>query len=223
VVVDQILNNPVIKEEYRRLRGPGTVQERAQWLTTLRNSVESMTATPEARKLLMSGRELTDKMVEKAIPMVPDRFPIFGPDFHLDLSKHRIDTFFHRTLDLPDQVMARVPMAVGLYHTNVEELLPQYIERAQGQGRTRLSEAELYKIHAQAKGMAMNDVRRDMYDATEGIGQHGALQMMSPFFAPWKDAMQSWGRLIYDNPAIGGLMLRIGQTPDMFGITTDAE
>jgi len=54
-----------------------------------------------------------------------------------------------------------------------------------------------------------------MYDATEGIGQHGALQMMSPFFAPWKDAMQSWGRLIYDNPAIGGLMLRIGQTPDM--------
>jgi len=55
VVVDQILNNPVIKEEYRRLRGPGTVQERAQWLTTLRNSVESMTATPEARKLLMSA------------------------------------------------------------------------------------------------------------------------------------------------------------------------
>jgi hypothetical protein len=49
------------------------------------------------------------------------------------------------------------------------------------------------------------------------------MSLISPFFAPWEDAMMSWSRIIYDNPAVAGRLMRVSQSADMFHITTTAD
>jgi len=62
-----------------------------------------------------------------------------------------------------------------------------------------------------------------MYDVHRNVGAHGVAAMISPFFAPWEDAMVSWSRLMYDNPAVAGKLMRYSQLGDMFHATTDKD
>jgi hypothetical protein len=189
------------------------------WLSQLNNSVRSMTPSPEALDLLRGAKDVTPEMSNKIA--AADRFPIFGPNVFHDQTPAVIDNIYNVLLNLPDVHLARVPMFNGLYRSNVKSLLNDYIDRATAQGRDALTDTEQQAIHLRAKGLALNDVRRDMYDVHRSVGAHGVMAVVSPFFMPWEDAMMSWGRLIYEDPSRIGLLMRASNTGDMFHVTTD--
>jgi hypothetical protein len=189
------------------------------WLSQLNDSVRSMTPTPESLDLLRGAKDVTPEMSNKIA--AADRFPIFGPNIFHDTTPQGIDKIYNVLLNLPDVHLARVPMFTGLYRSNVQSIFGEYVDRAISQGRTELTDKELQAIHEQAKGTAINDVRRDMYDVHRSVGAHGVMAVVSPFFMPWEDAMMSWSRLIYEDPSRIGLLMRTSNTGDMFHVTTD--
>jgi hypothetical protein len=48
-------------------------------------------------------------------------------------------------------------------------------------------------------------------------------RVIAPFLAPWQDAMESWGRLMYDNPKVIGQWVRYWQLPANAGLTVDQD
>jgi hypothetical protein len=243
-VVQSYLTDPKVVAEYRGLSLPRDVEGQTvegkvgkvrtmvrgehlgdegmkSWLSQLNDSVRSMTPTQAAYDLLVGAKDVTPEMSNAAI-RGGARFPIFGPDVFRDVGPSLIEKFYKYTLNVPDVYLARVPMVNGLYRANVRELVPRYIDRATSEGRTVLSDKELEQIHQLGMQGALNDTRRDMYDVHRNVGIHGVAGMISPFFAPWEDAMTSWGRLMYDNPAVAGKLMRYSQIGDMFHVTTDS-
>jgi hypothetical protein len=178
------------------------------------------------KERLREGKVLDHKEIDELVPQ-KDRFAIFGPNIVREKTgvaaafDRAANAWYRAMLDLPDVYLARIPAAVGLYHKNMKELLPSYAEKALARGRDYLTPEEARDLHLRARGRALNDARRDMYDINRRLGAAGVMRYIAPFFAPWADALGSWARLMYDNPALAGQLMRWSQTPDMFGLTTD--
>ena len=223
VVVRSFMDNPTFRKEYLKVSGETRVDPAGMrdWLTTVQNRLESVAPTQQVRDMMTSGKMITAEMAGTI--KGADRFPIYGPEIlrtEQSAGEKFIESFYRHMLDMPDMNLARVPMYSGLYHANIEELLPSALAKAKAAGRDGLTDREAQLVHQSAKGRAANDVRRDMYDANRQVGAHAVTQIVSPFFRPWEDAMMSWGRLLYDDPSRIGQLMRVSQTPDMFGITT---
>ena len=223
VVVKSFLDDAEAQKEYLKISGETrvTTDGMRDWLGVVYNRMTALAPNAQARDILLSGKTITPEMAG-AIKGA-DRFPIYGPDIlrtDESLGKEALDKFYNLALNMPDMHLARVPMFNGLYHANIRELLPAYVEKAKAAGRTDLTDREMFEVSSHAKRRALNDVRRDMYDVDRQVGAHGVTTIISPFFRAWEDAMVSWGRLMYDDPARIGELLRLSQTPDMFGMTT---
>jgi hypothetical protein len=225
--VRSFLDDPAVKAEFKSVTGGGTTEEFMRWINDIAMSVDSMTQNPALKARLLQGKLLTPKEVEELAPSIEDRFPIFGPNIvhnaEGNIFKTALDRWYRAMVDLPDVYLARIPAAVGLYDKNVKYLLPKYAEAATQRGRNYLLPEEARDLHLRAKGRALNDARRDMYDIHRRLGAEGAMRYIAPFFAPWYDAMQSWARLIYDDPSRLGMLMRYAQTPDMFNLTTNQD
>lgn len=223
-VLRSFMDDPAVVNEFRQTVGGGTREDFTRWLSDIATSVKSMTSHPELKQRLMDNKVLTPEEIDDLVP-AEERFPIFGPNIVNDrvrnLGKKALDGFYKTFVDMPDVYMARIPTAVGLYHKNMQMLLPSYAQKALDRGRNYLLPEEARDLHLRAKGRALNDARRDMYDIHRRLGSEGVMRYIAPFFAPWFDAMGSWSRLIYDDPSRFGQLMRYSQTPDMFNLTTD--
>lgn len=226
-ILRSFMDDPQVRAEFKAITGGGTKEEFTRWLGDLNISVDSMTKNPELKAALLDSKVLTPDEVRAIVPNEEDRFPIFGPnvvnDRQRNFGKRALDRFYRSFVDLPDVYLARIPAAVGLYHKNIDYLLPSYAEKALGRGRNYLLPEEARDLHLRAKGRALNDARRDMYDIHRRLGSEGVMRYIAPFFAPWYDAIQSWARLIYDDPSRFGQLMRYANAPDMFNLTTDPE
>lgn len=226
-VLRSYLSDPSVVAEFRATTaGGGTKEEFTHWLSDLATSVKSMTPNADLKAALNDSKVLTPEEIDSLVP-AEERFPIFGPnivnDRQRNLGKRALDRFYRAFVDLPDVYLARIPAAVGLYHQNIDHLMPSYAQKALDNGRNYLMPEEAQELHLRAKGRAMNDARRDMYDIHRRLGSEGVMRYIAPFFAPWFDAIQSWARLIYDDPTRYGQLMRYAQTPDMFHLTTDKD
>jgi hypothetical protein len=219
-VEDSFLNDPKVEAEARAMM-PGqklTRDDTRQYLNSVANTVQSMTVNPAAHAMLTGAKDVTVEMANSI--RAADRFHIYGPDIHYSPGHDYIGKAYDVLLNMPDIALARVPLYNGLYHQNVGQLVASYTKRAEGEGRAGLTTKERVEIHSRARQRSLNDVRLNMYDTQRTVGSHGTMALISPFFAPWEDAMMSWGRILYDHPEVAGRLMRISQTPDMFHITT---
>lgn len=197
----ELFERPGVRNEYNVFGQPRGIS-REDWVQRVIHEVTTMFPTMDLVKLAREGR-LDLANIGRNFP--PEyRFDVPGP--HSVLRKDTIwnrfqkglNEFYRLTLDEPDFWLARHPSYVTLFERYVREEAAAAV-KALPEGEHLLDEV-LQTIKSRARARAVSKVRHTFYDTTRHTPAGEVLSRLSPFFAPWEDAVMSWSRLIYDNP-----------------------
>jgi hypothetical protein len=90
-------------------------------------------------------------------------------------------------------------------------------------GTRFLTGEDLARIESNARHRAIHDVRRTMFNTMRHTSAQESLRIAAPFLSPWQDAMESWARLMYDDPAVVGKWIRYWQLPAQAGFVVDQD
>jgi hypothetical protein len=90
-------------------------------------------------------------------------------------------------------------------------------------GVRHLTGEDLARIEANARHRAIQDVRQSMVNTMRSTGAMESMRVVAPFLSPWQDAMESWARLMYDNPAVASTWIRYWQAPSQMGLVVDQD
>ena len=154
-----------------------------------------------------------------------DRMPVHAPAMDvLDPRDHGIQKatdmakrFVRWMSDTPDTVLGRVPVYTERYFTHYRELAEREIARNGALGLEARA-----RIEQVARHRSIQDVRQVMYDTARFTGAHDRVARIGlAFFGAWEDSMRAWGRMMYDDPARFGKLMKTWYAPDRGGLIVD--
>jgi len=136
-----------------------------------------------------------------------------------DAWKNARNGLFRQLLDKPDIHLVRMPLYKAQFKSHVYDQVA-----AMGRDGARyLNADDLARIESNARHRAIQDVRRTMFNTMRHTGATESMRVIAPFLSPWQDAMESWARLMYDDPQVAGKWLRYWQLPAQSGILVDQD
>lgn len=194
------------------------------WLARAVNTVAWNAPTKEVREALRTKGHMTPGEVDALFAKHNvEKMYVQGPDFsHAPPEGVKPDgfvaKFFKTMMDNPDSTAARHPVYVNRYRHHVQMLGKRELDRT---GEMALTPAAQERIERVAKHRAVQDTQQLFYDTAKFTGAHNSLRWASPFLGAWQDAMESWSRLFYDNPAVAGGFNKIWNAPNRMGLVVD--
>lgn len=219
------------RAEWRNLRGDN--EDFDEWLDRVVDFVAWHAPTRDIRQsLLTAGRPTPDDAIAMfARPgeedsLLPARMDVHGPQMSVLASRQQAGNIAYRAArkiiatfgDKPDVVMGRHPLYVNRYGHHFREMAEREIGR-----EGKLSHEAQAKIERIAKHRAIQDVHRTMYDTARHTGAHATMRFITPFLAAWQDAMESWSRLMYDDPRRIGAFAKLWNAPERMGLVVDQD
>lgn len=173
----------------------------------------------------------TSTIYTKANPedTLPERMYVQGPEFsplpfagqerHGLGIKDQMSKFVSSMSDKPDLAWGRHPVYLNQRRKHFVELAQRQFD--QNPSWEMLPHEVQAKIERVATHRAIQDVQQLMYDTAKHTGAHATLRYLSPFMGAWQDAMESWGRLFYDDPRRAGAFWKVWNTPNYMGLIVD--
>lgn len=217
---DTLRHDKAVKNEWAKMKA--IHPDFQSWLHGVVRYVGYYAPNEQVVESLLRGARMSTKDVDRLIPPA-ERFVIHGPDMEylqppewMQRWINGRDRVYKTLLDKPDLYMVRHPTYVSLYGQYAKKLANRWV-RENGD-MTLAGRAE---IEARARHMAVQDVKRVMYDPSHLTNAHQSLRFISPFIRPWEDAMRSWSRLIYDNPHTLGKLVNTWEAPNAAGLVVD--
>lgn len=228
-LVKSLREDPKAQQEWREVRGDN--EDFDEWIGRAVSHVAWAAPTKEVRQALLTEGHMTpDRVAEMfAKPGVtntalPQRMHIQGPSFSfnppVDTKPESVGRRFIKAMsDKPDLVAGRHPVYVDRYRYHVKGLAQRAFD--QNPDWETLPAAAQAKIERVATHRAIQDTQQVMYDTAKHTGAHATLRYVSPFIGAWQDALESWSRLMYDNPAVAGGFNKIWNAPNRMGMVVD--
>ena len=234
-LIKSLRNDRKVQANWRELRRGNESFD--IWLDHMVNLVDWQAPSAAIRKHLLDGKRMDDAAVDKFFKPRPvdgadvvddvrlDRMDVAGPTMSkLDpndksgwLRKKAIYVI-SKMADKPDQMLGRHPLYVGRYARHFKGLAQREVDRV-----GFITPAAQAKIEKMAKHRAIKDVHKTMYDTSRNTGSMESMRAISPFLGAWQDAMTSWSRMMYDNPAVLGGMAKIWMAPEHLGLVVDED
>ena len=118
---------------------------------------------------------------------------------------------------IPETNLLRHPFYNAIYKSRQRELY----ELAAGQGQNVGSAAVKAKINRSARADALRATNDTMYTIQEFSNAAALLRFISPFFPAWENSLRTWGRIVYQNPAILGVGNILWNIPNNLGWVVD--
>lgn len=114
---------------------------------------------------------------------------------------------------IPETNLLRHPFYNSIYKSRQKELY----ELAARQGQDMGSATVKAKINKSAHADALRATNDTMYTIQELSNAATMLRWISPFFPAWENSIRTWGRLVYNNPALLGAGNILWNIPNNLG------
>lgn len=159
------------------------------------------------RELAVQGDELLAPQVASAmgsldLPIIPGRLAEDGARTVLGWIKDGVNFGIESSMkwlsSIPETNLLRHPFYNSVYKSRQKELY----ELAARQGQDVGSSAVKAKINKSAHADALYATNNTMYTIQEFSNASQMLRFISPFFPAWENSMRTWGRIVYNNPAL---------------------
>ena len=174
------------------------------------------------RELAVKGDELIASEVAAAmgtldLPILVGRLAEEGAATVLGVAKRGFNFGIENAMKwlgtIPETNLLRHPFYNSIYKSRQKELY----ELAAGQGQNVGSASVKAKINKSAHADALRATNDTMYTIQELSNASQLLRFISPFFPAWENSIRTWGRIIYNNPAILGVGNIMWNIPNNFG------
>jgi len=118
---------------------------------------------------------------------------------------------------IPEDKLLRHPFYNNVYIARQKELG----RLAQDQGQDLTSSVVQGRINRSAHSSALKATRETMYTIEELSNVSQLLRWVSPFFPAFENAIRTWGRIAYANPAVLGYGNLLWNVPNYMGMVVD--
>lgn len=174
------------------------------------------------RELAVKGEELIAPEVAGAmgnmdLPILVGRLAEESGSTVLGLAKKGFNFGIQNSMkwlgSIPETNLLRHPFYNDIYKARQKELY----QLAAGQGQDMGSAAVKAKINKSAHADALRATSDTMYTIEELSNASQLLRFISPFFPAWENSMRTWGRIVYNNPAVLGAGNILWNIPNNLG------
>ena len=118
---------------------------------------------------------------------------------------------------LPETNLLRHPYYEAIYRS--EQLRMARLAADQGLDINRA--AAKAQINTAAHRAALKETRRTMYTIERQSNASNFMRFIAPFFPAWENAIRTWGRIVYQNPAVLGAGNLLWNIPNSLGWVVD--
>ena len=164
------------------------------WVNEHRAKLEYYLPSKKLQRVL-AKRRLTPAELRRGVHNddMPD---VFGPD--LELTKRSpwtrlADAMWKNLGTIPIDALSRQPFAKATFDAKVRALVAQT-------DRKYLDEKAVGRIYAEARRYTLNEVRRTLYDLSDGTNLTDMLRFVAPFWNAQQEALMKWTRIVSDRP-----------------------
>lgn len=156
-----------------------------------------------------------------AIPGKPTKAPI--PETFSAAARQKVDKvtgFVMKWLgSQPENTLLRHPYYSALYDKRQREMYNLF----KSQGLDMSSDAVIHGINRSARDFALKETRRTMYTIERQSNLSTWLRWVSPFFPAFENSLRTWGRIVYENPAVLGVGDKLWNIPNELGWVIDSQ
>ena len=178
------------------------------------------------RELAVQGDELlapevAAAMADMDLPVIVGRLAEESGSSVLGLAKKGFNFTIENSMkwlaSIPETNLLRHPFYNDIYKSRQKELY----QLAAGQGQDMGSAAVKAKINKSAHADALRATNDTMYTIQELSNASQLLRFISPFFPAWENSLRTWGRIVYNNPAVLGAGNILWNVPNNLGWVVD--
>lgn len=191
-IVDWLDNTP----QGNRVRAEIMPEHRSTelWVNEHRAKLDYYLPNKRLQRLLGKNR-LTPAQLRRDIHNddMPD---VFGPDLEMTKSApwtRLADKMWSGLGTIPIDALSRQPFAKAVFDAKVRALVAQT-------DRKFLDEQAVGRIYSEARRHALNEVRKTLYDLSDGTNLTDMLRFIAPFWNAQQEAMVKWARIVSDRP-----------------------
>jgi hypothetical protein len=120
--------------------------------------------------------------------------------------------------EMPADRLSRHPFFSSLYKQHAREI---YGVKRLSVKDGKFTQADLDDIQRTARKMALNDLKRTLFDISAHSHAAHVMRFMSPFFAAHQESIARWWRIVGDNPAIVRRFTQAFDAPRYLGLVVD--
>ena len=181
----------------------------------------------ELRALTVQGEQLMPGDVAAAmskmneLPIIPGVLSDPGATTVFGLAKRGFNFGINESMkwlgSIPETNLLRHPFYNSVYKSRQKELY----ELAARQGQDMGSPIVKSQINKSARSDALRATNETMYTIQELSNTAVLLRWVSPFFPAWENSMRTWGRIVYNNPAVLGVGNVLWNIPNNLGWVVD--
>jgi hypothetical protein len=181
------------------------------------------------RKKLLDGEEIVPADVSAAfagreLPIIPGRLddgmPVKGIFQRGKSGLDKTTSTIMRWLGtIPEDKLLRHPFYDTVYRKEQVRLY----ELASQRGIDMTSDFVLNRINRASHRVALKATRETMYTIDRLSNAAVMLRFISPFFPAWENAIRTWGRIVWTNPAVLGAGNILWNIPNSMGMVVDKD
>lgn len=153
------------------------------------------------------------------IPGAGQRNYAMGKGSANNLLDRGLTGFYKYMSEAPTQVLSRNPLVAEMYGNHVNSAYKALAD----QGVTHLSQAQLDRISAQSRSLAIDDVKRFTYNMDHETKLAYMSRFIMPFFGPMQEPISRWARIAMDRPETLGRFAMMYNAPTRIGMETDLD
>lgn len=180
--------------------------------TNLRQLALDHELTPAEVAAALKGREL---------PVIVGRLEDGIPTSLFQKTKRGVDKFTEGAMrmlgTIPENKLLRHPFYSRVFDAEQRRLY----NLAANQGADVMLPVVQNRINKSAHQMALKATRETMYTIDRLSNAAQLLRFVSPFFPAWENSIKTWGRIVWNNPAIVGYGNILWNIPNNLGLVVN--
>jgi hypothetical protein len=197
------------------------MDEAREYVQAVTNRLNAAVPNPELLQAAKVLKHVDDKVAAKYLEGRPDLVPVIG-DIEAEIGtagalntyKSLTHTMFRYLGTLPEDALMRGPFYGQRYNTVLQDMVDKYTLQV---GKEGISVRDMQGLQARAHGAALADTKKWLYtiERRTNIGQMG--EYVFPFISATQNSVTTFGRLIWNDPRIGAMLVKMWQAPQKMG------
>ncbi len=172
----------------------------------------------------VSPGEIAAALRGKDLPIIPGRLDDGVSTTNVfKKGKEKVDNFTNEVMrwlgTIPEDKLLRHPFYNNVYSAEQFRLFSV----AMDQGLDTTSAVIQNRINRSAHQFAIKSTRETMYTIERLSNAAYFLRFVSPFFPAWENAVKTWGRISWNNPAVPGFGNILWNIPNNMGLVIDED
>lgn len=142
-----------------------------------------------------------------------------------NMVKRGVDKAFRALSDIPADTASRFPFFAERYQDHLRDMAPMWAE-THGLSGTNVLPADIVgKIQQEARGRALADVKKYLYDTSAALDMAAAGKLFVPFSSAIGDSFTKWGVIAREKGVIPPILniWKIWTAPDRAGMVQDED